>query len=85
LLNLPLVITVKLKKREDDILARLEAISNGKKALEEAMALPANYSDGAKAKKIMASIAALESEAAALNDEWVEVAGTLSGLDQGSA
>jgi hypothetical protein len=45
------------------------------------MALPANYSDGAKAKKIMASIAALETEAAALNDEWVEVADTLSAFD----
>ena len=75
----------KLKKREDDILARLEAISGEKKAFETAMALPANYSDGAKAKKIMASIAALEAEAAALNDEWVEAADALSGFDQGSA
>ncbi|MCE1195289.1 ATP-binding cassette domain-containing protein, partial [bacterium] len=75
----------KLKKREEDILARLEAISRGKKALEDDMALPANYSDGAKAKKIMASIAALESEAAALNDEWVEAADALSAFDQGSA
>lgn len=74
----------KLKKREEDILARLEAISRGKKALEDDMALPANYSDGAKAKKIMASIAALESEAAALNDEWVEAADALSAFDEGT-
>ncbi len=64
----------KLKKREEEILARLENVSAGKRALEADMALPANYSDGLKVKKILASIAGLEAEAAALNEEWLEVA-----------
>jgi len=68
----------KLKKREEEILGRLMAVSAEKKALENAMALPANYSDGIKVKKILASITELETEASALNEEWLEVADDLS-------
>ena len=41
----------KLKKMEEELLARLEAVSAEKKEFENAMALPINYSDGAKVKK----------------------------------
>ena len=71
----------KLKKMEEELLARLEAVSAEKKEFENAMALPINYSDGAKVKKILASIANLEAEAAALNEEWMEIADELSALE----
>jgi ATP-binding cassette subfamily F protein 3 len=63
----------KLKRREEEISGRLESLSKSKKALEDLMALPANYSDGAKVKKIIASLAEVEKEAASLNEEWLEV------------
>lgn len=71
----------KLKKREEEILARLAAVSAQKRELEETLALPLNYSDGAKAKKIIASIASLDAETSALNEEWVEVADALSAME----
>jgi ATP-binding cassette subfamily F protein 3 len=64
----------KLKKREEEILAKLESVAAGKRALENDMALPSNYSDGAKVKKILASIAGLDKEASALNEEWMQIA-----------
>lgn len=64
----------RLKKREEEISQRLEALSQSKKALEEAMALPSNYSDGAKVRKILSSLAEVEKEAASLGEEWMEVA-----------
>ncbi|HBA85245.1 MAG TPA: hypothetical protein DCZ95_14245 [Verrucomicrobia bacterium] len=71
----------KLKRREEEILARLLAVSTEKKTLEGAMALPANYSDGVKVKKILASIAGLETEASSLNEEWMDVADELSSFE----
>jgi len=71
----------KLKRREEEILARLLAVSTEKKTLEGAMALPANYSDGVKVKKILASIAELETEASSLNEEWMNVADELSSFE----
>jgi len=71
----------KLKRREEEILARLLAVSTEKKTLEGAMALPANYSDGVKVKKILASIAELETEASSLNEEWMDVADELSSFE----
>ncbi|MFA5853155.1 MAG: ABC transporter C-terminal domain-containing protein, partial [Spirochaetales bacterium] len=71
----------KMKKREEEILGRLMAVSAEKKALENAMALPANYTDGIKVKKILASITELETEASALNEEWLELADELSALE----
>ena len=68
----------KLKKREEEILAKLESVAAGKRALENDMALPSNYSDGAKVKKILASIAGLDEEASALNEEWMQIADELS-------
>ncbi|MEW6547980.1 MAG: ABC-F family ATP-binding cassette domain-containing protein [Spirochaetota bacterium] len=69
----------RLKKREEEISQRLEALSRSKKALEEAMALPSNYSDGAKVRKILSSLAEVEKEAASLSEEWMEVATELGG------
>jgi len=71
----------KLKKREEEILGRLMAVSAEKKGLENAMALPDTYSDGLKVKKILASIAGLDTEASALNEEWLEIADDLSSLE----
>jgi len=59
-------------------LAKLESVAAGKRALENDMALPSNYSDGAKVKKILASIAGLDEEASALNEEWMQIADELS-------
>lgn len=71
----------KLMKREEELLARLETVSEEKKKLENAMAQPLNYSDGAKVKKILASIADFETEASALNEEWIEIADELSAFE----
>ena len=71
----------KLKKREEEILARIMAVSAEKKGLENAMALPANYSDGIKVKKILATVVELETEASALNEEWLEIADKLSAFE----
>ena len=64
----------KLQKREEEILARIEAIGAQKEAAEREMGLPANYSDGGKMKRLAAGIEELEREAAALNAEWELVA-----------
>lgn len=71
----------KLKKREEEILTLLEGVSSGRKALEDAMALPATYSDGAKVKKILASLAELDEESAKLNEEWIATASEISDID----
>jgi ATP-binding cassette subfamily F protein 3 len=67
----------KLQKREEEILARLEAIGAQKAAAEREMGLPANYSDGAKMKHLADGIEYLDREAAALNAEWELVVGGL--------
>ncbi len=68
----------KLKKREEEILRRLENLAEGKKALEREMARPEVYSDGPRVKKILATLAEIEKETESLNEEWVETAGALS-------
>jgi ATP-binding cassette, subfamily F, member 3 len=70
--------TRKLQKREEDILARLEAIGAQKAAAEREMGLPSNYSDGSRMKGLMAGVEELDREAAALNAEWELVAGELA-------
>ncbi|MBU1082295.1 MAG: ATP-binding cassette domain-containing protein, partial [Spirochaetes bacterium] len=67
----------RLRKREEEILARLEAIGTGKAALEGAMASPENYSDGHRMKALQAEAAALDAEAATLAAEWESVASEL--------
>jgi ATP-binding cassette subfamily F protein 3 len=68
----------KLQRREEEILARIEAIGAQKAAAEREMGLPANYSDGNKMRRLAAGIEELEVEAAALNAEWEQVASELS-------
>lgn len=70
--------TRKLKKREEEILRRLENLAEGKKALEREMARPEVYSDGPRVKKILAALAEMEEETESLNEEWVETAEALS-------
>lgn len=70
--------TRKLKKREEEILRRLENLAEGKKALEREMARPEVYSDGPRVKKILAALAEIEEETESLNEEWVETAQALS-------
>ena len=60
----------KLQKREEEILARLEAIGAQKAAAEREMGISANYSDGSKMKRLSAGVEELEAEAASLNAEW---------------
>jgi ATP-binding cassette, subfamily F, member 3 len=67
----------KLQRREEEILARIEAIGAQKAAAEREMGMPANYSDGTKMRRLAAAIEELEAEAAALNAEWELVAGEL--------
>ena len=69
----------KLRRREEEITERLGGVTAGKRALEDTMAKPENYSDGGKMKKLLAQLASLEAEAAELNDEWLEIAEALSG------
>jgi ATP-binding cassette subfamily F protein 3 len=70
----------KLQRREEEILARLEAIGAQKAAAEREMGLPANYSDGGRMKRLVAGIEELDSEAAALNEEWELVASELGSI-----
>lgn len=70
--------TRKLKKREEEILRRLENLAEGKKALEREMARPEVYSDGPRVKKILAALAEIEEETESLNEEWVETVEALS-------
>lgn len=67
----------KLRKREEEIGARLDTISARKRDLERDMADPRFYSDGAAMKKLLAEVGALDAEAATLNDEWLKVAEAL--------
>ncbi len=68
----------KLQKREEEILARLETLGKQKEAGQAQMGLPANYSDGAKMRRLQASLDELEREAEALNAEWEKVAEELA-------
>ena len=71
----------KLKKREEEILARLDAIGAQKKACEGEMGLPENYSDGDKMRHLQASLIELEKEAETLNTEWESLSEELSGAE----
>jgi ATP-binding cassette subfamily F protein 3 len=68
----------KLQKREEEILARLEAIGSQKAACERDMGLPANYSDGTKMRRFQAGLEELEREAESLNAEWETVVAELA-------
>ncbi|HOZ72227.1 MAG TPA: ABC-F family ATP-binding cassette domain-containing protein [Spirochaetales bacterium] len=69
----------RLRKREDEILARMEAVGKEKADALAAMALPENYSDGDRMRGLQARSQALDGEAAALSAEWEVVATELEG------
>ncbi|HPE89549.1 MAG TPA: ABC-F family ATP-binding cassette domain-containing protein [Spirochaetia bacterium] len=69
----------RLRKREDEVLARMEAVSEEKAGALAAMALPENYSDGDRMRGLQASAQALDDEAARLSAEWESVATELEG------
>ncbi len=69
----------RLRKREDEVLARMEAVSEEKAGALAAMALPENYSDGERMRGLQASAQALDDEAARLSAEWESVATELEG------
>lgn len=68
----------KLKRREEEISARIEAIAAEKQQLQEQLAYPATYMNGEKTRTALAAIEALEREAENLNEEWMEIAETLA-------
>jgi ATP-binding cassette subfamily F protein 3 len=68
----------RLQRREEEILARIEAIGAQKAAAEREMGLPSNYSDGSKMRRLAAGIEELDREAASLTAEWELVAAELS-------
>jgi ATP-binding cassette subfamily F protein 3 len=72
----------KLRRREEEILARLEAIGNQKSSCAAEMGLSANYSDGGRMRRLQASLDQLENEAVELNKEWEAVATTLAGSEE---
>ena len=68
----------KLRKREEEILARLETLSAQKSAAQTEMGKSENYSDGERMKKLLDAVTAMDAEAEALNSEWEKVAAELA-------
>ncbi len=76
----------RLKKREEEILARLEAIDRERAETAHSMGLPENYSEGSRMKSLQASSDALGEESARLSAEWETIASELEAyadLEQG--
>lgn len=63
----------KLKRREEEISARIASIAVEKQQLQEQLAHPATYMNGEKTRAVLASIEALEKEAENLNEEWMKI------------
>ena len=70
----------KLQRREEEILARIESLGKQKEACQTEMGLSANYSDGAKMRRLQASLDELEAEAIRLNEEWEAVTEELAAV-----
>ncbi len=70
----------RLEREEAEILARLEKHEQEKAALEEELAKPETYSDGAKSRKVKASLDTVVAGAEAAAAEWERVAGELEAL-----
>jgi ATP-binding cassette subfamily F protein 3 len=68
----------KLKRREEDISTRIEEIQTEKEKLQEELAQPRNYINGEKTRRILAELEDLDRETEALNEEWLEIAQSLS-------
>jgi ATP-binding cassette subfamily F protein 3 len=58
------------KKREEDLIERIDTLEADRKRAEEELSRPEVYSSGEKAKKIHAEIQALEAALEAANAEW---------------
>jgi hypothetical protein len=69
----------RLKRREEEISARIEAIAVGKARLQEELAHPNTYINGEKTRRILADLETLDQEAECLNQEWLEIAESLAG------
>ncbi len=67
----------KLKRREEDISARIGEIAAQKTALQADLADPRVYVNGDRTKKILAEIESLDSETERLNEEWLDIASEL--------
>jgi ATP-binding cassette subfamily F protein 3 len=59
-------------KREEELLALIESLEKEKRDTEAAMALPENYSDGAKIKALAAGLARVEAEIRGATLAWEE-------------
>ena len=67
----------KLKRREEEISARIGGIAAEKAAFQADLADPRVYVNGDKTKKILADIESLDGETERLNEEWLEIASEL--------
>ena len=68
----------KLKRREEEISARIGAIAAEKQQLQEQLTHPDTYMNGGKTRNILAAVEALEQEAERLNEEWMGIAEILA-------
>jgi len=68
----------KLKRREEEIAARIETIAAEKAKLQEELSLPHVYLDGAKTRRILTTLEDLDRETEDLNQEWLEIAEALA-------
>jgi len=68
----------KLKRREEEISARIAAIAAGKARLQEELGHPRTYIDGEKTRRILAELEDFDRETERLNQEWLEIAESLA-------
>ncbi len=64
----------KLERREEEILGRIEELETEHRGLQDRLALPEVYADGAKVKEIVAAIQVNERERESLHEQWEEIA-----------
>ncbi len=67
----------RLIKKEEEILARMEAVEHEKSAIIHSMALPENYSDGTRMKTLQADVDTLDYESSRLSSAWEAIASEL--------
>jgi len=68
----------KLKRREEEISARIEAIAAEKAKLQNELAHPHTYTNGEKTRRILAELEDFDRETDRLNQEWLEIAESLA-------
>lgn len=67
----------KLRRREEEIAARIEEIAAAKTKLQDELASPNTYINGEKTRHILADLEKLDHETDRLNQEWLEIAESL--------